>query len=79
MSALSLLGMPAEVYTQGTQFFAVVFTLPLVCYLTGQVYIPVFHSLQIQSSYQYLELRFNHAVSDTGHIVVSCNAIIRSE
>ena len=55
--------MPAEVYTQGTQFFAVLFTLPVICYLTGQVYIPVFHRLQIQSSYQYLELRFNHTVS----------------
>ena len=77
MSALSLLGMPAEVYTQGTQFFAVLFTLPLVCYLTGQVYIPVFHSLQIQSSYQYLELRFNHAVSTAAHFVVLCSVITR--
>merc|ERR1711892_1112352 len=62
MSALTLLGMPAEVYTQGTQFFAVLFVLPMVCFLTGEVYLPVFHSLQLQSSYQYLALRFNHTV-----------------
>ena len=54
--------MPAEVYTQGTQYFAILFMLPVICFLTGEVYIPVFHSFQLESSYQYLELRFNHLV-----------------
>jgi Na+/proline symporter len=60
LSALTLLGMPAEVYTQGTQYFAILFMLPVICFLTGEVYIPVFHTFQLESSYQYLELRFNN-------------------
>ena len=54
--------MPAEVYTQGTQLLAMVLALPVLCLVTGWVYMPVFHNLQLVSSYEYLELRFNHSV-----------------
>ena len=41
---------------------AVVLVFPILCLLVGWVYMPVFHNLQLVSSYEYLELRFNHSV-----------------
>ena len=57
-----MLGMPAEVYTQGTQLLAVLFFIPVISFVTGEVYMPLFHNLQLDSSYQYLEMRFNKTV-----------------
>ena len=50
--AITLIGMPAEVYTQGTQLLAMVLALPVLCLVTGWVYMPVFHNLQLVSSYE---------------------------
>merc|ERR1740131_73238 len=52
--------MPAEAYTQGTQFFMVLLTIPIISFLTSELYMPLFHQLGVQSSYEYLEYRFNH-------------------
>ena len=46
----------------GTQMLAVVFVFPVLCSLVGWLYMPVFHNLKLISSYEYLELRFNHSV-----------------
>ena len=62
MSALTLLGIPAEVYTQGTMILLIIALTPLFIFIAGWVYIPTFHRLQLQSSYQYLELRFSRPV-----------------
>jgi len=51
--------MPAEVYSQGTQFLGVLFFLPVISYVVGEIYLPIFHRLQLESSYTYLEMRFN--------------------
>ena len=64
LSALTMLGMPAEIYTQGTQLLAVLFFIPVISFVTGEVYMPLFHNLQLDSSYQYLEMRFNKTVSN---------------
>ena len=42
--------------------FGVVLVFPVLCFLVGRVYMPVFHNLQLVSSYEYLELRFNSSV-----------------
>lgn len=62
LSAFTLLGMPAEVYTQGTQFLAVLAFMPVIAGMTIWVFIPVFHKQQVPSCHMYLELRFNHTV-----------------
>ena len=62
LSSLTLLGLPAEVYSQGTQFLAIIFFLPVMSCVVGQVFLPTFHNLQLQSSYTYLQLRFNKTV-----------------
>lgn len=59
LSGITVLGIPAEIYNFGTQYW--------MCLLTGIVsgivivivYLPVFYKLQLTSSYEYLKLRFD--------------------
>ncbi|XP_042745867.1 sodium-coupled monocarboxylate transporter 1 [Lagopus leucura] len=59
MSAVTVLGTPAEIYRYGSIFclFAITYTLVALC--TAEIFLPVFYRLGITSSYEYLELRFN--------------------
>ena len=59
MSAITLLGVPAEIYTYGTQFLTTVVAYPLVMVTVAKVYLPVYCKLDITTSYEYLQLRFN--------------------
>ena len=68
-----MLGMPAEIYTQGTQLLGVLFFIPVISFVTGEVYMPLFHNLQLDSSYQYLEMRFNRTVLRLYICVSSCS------
>lgn len=58
MSAITLLGVSAEIYNYGTQFllinFAYVIGTPILCY----VFLPVFYKMRCLSIYEYLERRF---------------------
>ncbi|XP_054708332.1 sodium-coupled monocarboxylate transporter 1-like [Uloborus diversus] len=62
MSAIPMLGIPAETYLTGTQFWMVVvaycFMFPTVAY----IFMPLFYNLGLSSIYEYLELRFRKPV-----------------
>ena len=62
MSAITLLGTPAEIYASGTQYVALVLTYPFVMGATAYIYLPVYTQLNITTSYEYLSMRFNTAV-----------------
>jgi len=62
MSAITLLGTPAELYVSGTQYCALVLSYPLVMAATAHCFLPVFDSLQVATSYHYLQLRFGKSV-----------------
>ncbi|NXS42933.1 SC5A8 protein, partial [Balaeniceps rex] len=59
MSAVTVLGTPAEIYRYGAMFciFAVTYGLVVLC--SAEIFLPVFYKLGITSTYEYLELRFN--------------------
>uniref|UniRef100_A0A8D0C9P7 Sodium-coupled monocarboxylate transporter 1 n=1 Tax=Salvator merianae TaxID=96440 RepID=A0A8D0C9P7_SALMN len=59
MSAVTVLGTPAEVYLFGARFSVFAITYLLVVVLSAEVFLPVFYRLGITSTYEYLELRFN--------------------
>ncbi|XP_071942386.1 sodium-coupled monocarboxylate transporter 1-like [Antedon mediterranea] len=59
MSAIALLGTPAECYSFGTEFWVVVFSYPLMTMISAHCYVPVFYRLRLTSVYEYLELRFS--------------------
>ncbi|CAH0402025.1 unnamed protein product [Chilo suppressalis] len=69
ISGISLLGLPAEMYTYGTQLWAIVLSEWTVSLTIAVVYLPVFYNLQITSTYEYLRLRFNKKVRLLGSII----------
>lgn len=52
ISGISLLGLPAEMYTYGTQLWMVVLSEWAVSLTIAIVYLPVFYNLQITSTYE---------------------------
>lgn len=55
---MELLGNPAEMYTNGSQFWLICVAFVLVVPLTSKFYLPVFMQLRLTSSYEYFQLRF---------------------
>ncbi|KAK6622118.1 hypothetical protein RUM44_001925 [Polyplax serrata] len=66
ISGIALIGMPAEIYVYGTQYWALIIPELITSIVMMTVYIPVFYSLQIVSSYEYLNVRFNKTVRTLG-------------
>ncbi|XP_066143288.1 sodium-coupled monocarboxylate transporter 1-like isoform X2 [Euwallacea fornicatus] len=62
ISGISLLGLPAEMYTYGTQFWMTLVPEIFVAAVMAYAILPVFYNLQITSTYEYLHLRFNNTV-----------------
>ncbi|XP_011310481.1 sodium-coupled monocarboxylate transporter 1 [Fopius arisanus] len=59
ITAIELLGNPAEMYSQGTQFWMTCVSFILVIPITSQLYLPVYMKLRLTSSYEYFNLRFH--------------------
>ncbi|XP_074659559.1 sodium-coupled monocarboxylate transporter 1-like [Tubulanus polymorphus] len=62
MSAITILGTPAELYVYGTQYMAIGLSYFFVCPLAAHVFIPMFYNLGVTSVFEYLELRFHKAL-----------------
>ena len=58
MSAITLLGTPAEVYNNGTQYCLLVLAYPLVMAATAHFYMPVFYKLGVSTSYEVSKFIF---------------------
>jgi solute carrier family 5 (sodium-coupled monocarboxylate transporter), member 8/12 len=54
ISGVSMLGVPAEVYTYGTQHATVLLSEALVAVVTAYVFMPVFYQLQLYSSFEVI-------------------------
>ena len=52
MSAITLLGTPAEIYQNGTQYITLVASYPIVMFATTKIYLPVFYKLGVSTSYE---------------------------
>lgn len=66
MSAVTLLGTPAEMYQFGTLYMLIAFSYLLVMPSTNFLYLPIFFKLQVTSAYEYLELRFHRVIRCMG-------------
>lgn len=62
ISGITLLGAPSEMYTFGTQYWMMCLSACIVCVVVAVAYMPVFYTLQLVSTYEYLELRFDSSV-----------------
>ncbi|CAL4080275.1 unnamed protein product [Meganyctiphanes norvegica] len=66
MSAITLLGTPAEVYRNGLSYWLIAVSYIPVMLSASYLYLPVFHQLNVTSAYEYLELRFHSSVRYLG-------------
>lgn len=62
ISAVTILGVPAEMYAYGIQYWATAISGILVAIVTAHFFLPVFYDLHIVSSFTYLEKRFGQRV-----------------
>ncbi|XP_071105137.1 sodium-coupled monocarboxylate transporter 2-like [Haliotis cracherodii] len=62
LSALSLLGAPAEVYRSNTMLFWFGVSVAAGCWIVSRVFLPFFYQLGISNVFQYLEMRFDKKV-----------------
>ncbi|XP_074158390.1 sodium/iodide cotransporter [Sminthopsis crassicaudata] len=68
MSAIQVLGVPAEAYRYGLKFLWMCLGQLLNSLLTAYLFLPVFYRLGLTSTYQYLELRFSRWVRLCGTV-----------
>ncbi|XP_046363310.2 sodium-coupled monocarboxylate transporter 2-like isoform X2 [Haliotis rufescens] len=73
MSALTLLGMPAEVYNYDTMFWWVALGMVMAVAGAAHLFLPFLYRLGVTSVYEYLELRFGKRV----RILASLNWIVQ--
>lgn len=59
ISGVTVLGTPAEIYNFGTQYWLIVFPIFLMGFIVSYVYLPVFCSLKVGSSYEVYSLDFD--------------------
>ncbi|OCT88734.1 sodium-coupled monocarboxylate transporter 1-like [Xenopus laevis] len=69
MSAVTVLGTPADIYRFGAIYSMFAFSYVLVVIICAEIFLPVFYRLNITSTYEYLELRFNKCVRILGTVI----------
>lgn len=76
ISAVSVLGVPAEIFVHGTDYCYLTISYFLCFPVVAHIFIPVFYKLKITSVYEYLELRFSKFVRICGTIIYMLMLII---
>ncbi|XP_038064009.1 sodium-dependent multivitamin transporter-like [Patiria miniata] len=66
LSAITILGVPSEVFVYGIQYWMVVWSFFIAIPVTALVFIPVFHGLGLTSAYDYLHKRFSPLMRSIG-------------
>ncbi|XP_078583618.1 sodium-coupled monocarboxylate transporter 1-like isoform X1 [Branchiostoma floridae x Branchiostoma japonicum] len=66
MSAITVLGTPAETYVYGTMYFMFCISYLIMGMAAAHIYMPVFFNLGVTSAYEYLERRFSKGVRRVG-------------
>ncbi|XP_052782160.1 sodium-dependent multivitamin transporter-like [Mya arenaria] len=76
MSAITLLGTPAEMYNFGTMYWWIGLSYAGSVALAAHVYVPIFYRLRVTTCYEYLEMRFSRGVRLMGTCIFSMQMII---
>ncbi|XP_059115461.1 sodium-coupled monocarboxylate transporter 2 [Peromyscus eremicus] len=76
MSAVTVLGTPAEVYRFGASFLLFIISYAFVVLCTSELFLPVFYRSGITSTYEYLQLRFNKIVRYAATVIYIVQTIL---
>ncbi|XP_034235263.1 sodium-coupled monocarboxylate transporter 2-like [Thrips palmi] len=60
ISGITLLGTPGDIYSYGTQYYAIILGIFFMSFAINYLFLPVFTGLGVKSSYEYLQVRFRH-------------------
>ncbi|XP_070501308.1 sodium-coupled monocarboxylate transporter 1-like [Chironomus tepperi] len=69
VTAIELLGNPAEMFFYGSQFALIVISMILVIPVALKVFYPIYHEMQLTSCYEYLGVRFGRRMRLMGGIL----------
>ncbi|CAH0547672.1 unnamed protein product [Brassicogethes aeneus] len=61
-SGITLLAIPADVYKFGGTYLLGTLSMVMLAFITNYVFLPIFYKLEITSTYEYLERRFDNRV-----------------
>ncbi|XP_055872563.1 sodium-coupled monocarboxylate transporter 1-like [Biomphalaria glabrata] len=76
-SAILILGTPAEMYTQGTEFYIYTLGMILGIILASVLFVPLLYPLKLTSVFEYLEIRFrSRTVRLIGTLMMFTNQIL---
>lgn len=73
---MTLLGLPVEVYTNGTQQWASIISVIGVGLALNYIYLPVFYDLQCTTCFAYLELRFDGRVKNLVSLLYTISMLL---
>ncbi|XP_023559999.1 sodium-coupled monocarboxylate transporter 2 isoform X2 [Octodon degus] len=76
MSAVTVLGTPAEVYRFGASFTLFFIAYGFVIIFTSELFLPVFYRSGITSTYEYLQLRFNKPVRYAATVIYIVQTVL---
>ncbi|KAM4018369.1 sodium-coupled monocarboxylate transporter 2 isoform 2-T2 [Anomaloglossus baeobatrachus] len=76
MSAITVLGTPAEVVRFGAYYLFFIISYTFVITLSAELFVPVFYRSGITSTYEYLELRFSRVVRYAATIMYIVQTIL---
>merc|ERR1711962_1274732 len=76
LSAITLLGVPSEIYTYGMQYTVLCFSYFILIGVGAIIFLPIFYNLQVVSSNEYLERRFTPGLRSLGCFLVSLQYIL---
>lgn len=62
VSAVTILGVPAEIYYFGSMYIWFLVSVLWICPVVTEIFIPIFYRLGVTSAFEYLEMRFNRTV-----------------
>ncbi|XP_046581754.1 LOW QUALITY PROTEIN: sodium-coupled monocarboxylate transporter 1-like [Haliotis rubra] len=74
MSAILILGTPAEMYSEGTEYFVYLIGMMAAIVIAALLYVPLLYPLKFTSSFEYLEKRFD---SRAAKLTGTCIMIIQ--
>lgn len=76
MSAITLLGTPAEMYNYTTIYFYIGLSYLFVMAASSHLFVPIFYNLRVTSVYEYLEKRFSRGVRTLGSLTFCVQMIL---
>ncbi|XP_046659806.1 sodium-coupled monocarboxylate transporter 1-like [Homalodisca vitripennis] len=76
VSGVSLIGVPAEVYSYGTQYFVMCISFVIMYFIVVNSFLPVFFNLQLNSLYEYLELRFSKGTRTLASLLFALSLVL---